>query len=265
MEILIKQTRARFPSTRQENTEERGKKIPPQKTQSFGEKKRSQSWLRRQFSRQMSWDYDFSGSDYTAAVAAAAYAIQSVEESKTKDQKEKTFVPDKSLNKRKSEMETPPEQLKSALKSSDETRRKSFKDPDVKMPERIAGSAPPIKKKLSFADINETINRVPEEPKVEKARIISASVRKDDATKPGNFKADAWEREEMASVKARVANGSIHIQNKTVRIGKERIGPKQNATHSISVTGGSRSIPAQNESHQFHSCVGRPDSTQRVK
>lgn len=53
---------------------------------SFADKRRSQSWLRRQFSRQMSQDYDSStGGEYPIAVAAAAFAIKSLEETKMRD------------------------------------------------------------------------------------------------------------------------------------------------------------------------------------
>ncbi|KAK4403087.1 hypothetical protein Sango_1049400 [Sesamum angolense] len=182
MESLIRQTRARFSGTRQDNKEADGssardRKIPPQKTQSFAEKRRSKSWIRRQWSRQMSWDYDFSGSDYPAAVAAAAFAIQSLEESKTRDQKETTYGPDKSVNKTKSKVEdigVPPEPLKSALKSSDGTRTSS-EDPDNKLSTSTSSSkrppekAPSIKKRISFADTDETLGNKPEKPALEKA------------------------------------------------------------------------------------------------
>lgn len=65
----------------------------------------------------MSWDYDFNGSDYPTAIAAAAYAIQSLEETQTRDKKGTTDGPDKSLNKTRSQVEDNLP-LKSALKSS---------------------------------------------------------------------------------------------------------------------------------------------------
>lgn len=86
----------------------------------FAEKKKNQGWGKRQLSRQMSWDYDFSGSDYPAAVAAAAYAIKSLEESNSLDKKEKTYGREKSLSKMKSKVDDTEEKnepLKSALKS----------------------------------------------------------------------------------------------------------------------------------------------------
>lgn len=85
------------------------------------EKKKNQGWVKRQLSRQMSWDYDFNGSDYPAAVAAAAYAIKSFEESNSLDKNETTYGREKSLSKMKSKVhdaEENIEPLKSALKSS---------------------------------------------------------------------------------------------------------------------------------------------------
>lgn len=43
-------------------------------------KKRSLNWFQRQFSRQMNRDYDSNGMENVTAVAAAAYAITSLEE-----------------------------------------------------------------------------------------------------------------------------------------------------------------------------------------
>lgn len=71
------------------------------------EKKSSQSWIRKKLSRQKSWDYDFSGAHYPTAVAAAAYAVKSLEESRAKDQKVISYAPDKSLNRMKSKVEDP--------------------------------------------------------------------------------------------------------------------------------------------------------------
>ncbi|KAI3467272.1 hypothetical protein Pfo_023935 [Paulownia fortunei] len=270
MESLIKQTRSRFAGTRQDNKEERSsttdRKIPPQKTQSFREKRRSSSWIRRQLSRQTSWDYDFSGADYPAAVAAAAYAIQSLEESKPRDKKETTYGRDKSLNKMKSKVEDTrvlPEPLKSALKSSDETSKRSFKDPDNKLPistsrsKKMPEKEPSIKKKISFADIDETTSNKPEKSALEKAperappsmkrpptfadkqlnmtdskkpettvpkpdrpptgwpTTQPVETRRQSATKPGpgDSTADAWEKEEMASIKERYEKLRATIDN----------------------------------------------------
>ncbi|KAL0385960.1 UNVERIFIED_CONTAM: hypothetical protein Sradi_2990300 [Sesamum radiatum] len=191
MESLIRQTRAKFYGTRQINKEAdvssaRDRKIPPQKTQSFAEKGRSKSWIRRQWSRQMSWDYDFSGSDYPAAVAAAAYAIQSLEESKTRDQKETTYGPDKFVDKTKSKVEdtgVPPEPLKSALKSSGKRTETTVPKPDRPAP-GLSTTQP-------------------------------AETRRQSATKPGpgDSKADDWEKEELESIRDRYEKLRATIEN----------------------------------------------------
>ncbi|KAL2233519.1 UNVERIFIED_CONTAM: hypothetical protein Sindi_1531900 [Sesamum indicum] len=108
----------------------------------------------------MSWEYDFSALDYPTAVAAAAYAIQSLEESKSRDQNLTTYGPDKSLNK-----------MRSRAEDTEETLRRNYKDPDIKMPisasrskkmtEKAADPGPPSKDKISFVDTNKTTSKKP--------------------------------------------------------------------------------------------------------
>ncbi|PON79641.1 Remorin, C-terminal [Parasponia andersonii] len=94
MDNLYKQTRVRFSGLGQEEKKEasgsgKDQKIPAQKTQSFKDKKKDQNWFRRQFSRQMSRDYDSNeGIEYAIAVAAAACAITSLNESGIPGQKQ---------------------------------------------------------------------------------------------------------------------------------------------------------------------------------
>ncbi|KAG9152860.1 hypothetical protein Leryth_012479 [Lithospermum erythrorhizon] len=90
MDFLYKQMRGRLSDTEQEKEEESSttdKKIPPQKSQSFKGVKRTPSWLQKQFSRQISRDYSKEGDEYQAALAAAAFAIQSLEESQSRARK----------------------------------------------------------------------------------------------------------------------------------------------------------------------------------
>ncbi|KAL0327136.1 UNVERIFIED_CONTAM: hypothetical protein Sangu_1791600 [Sesamum angustifolium] len=108
----------------------------------------------------MSWDNDFSALEYPTAVAAAAYAIQSLEESKSQDQNLTTYGPDKSLNK-----------MRSKAEHTEETSRRNYKDPDIKMPisasrskrmpEKAADPAPPSKDKISFVDTNKINSKKP--------------------------------------------------------------------------------------------------------
>ncbi|KAL0408730.1 UNVERIFIED_CONTAM: hypothetical protein Sradi_1807400 [Sesamum radiatum] len=108
----------------------------------------------------MSWDYDFSALEYPTAVAAAAYAIQSLEESKPRDQNMTTYGPDKPMNK-----------MRSKAEDTEETSRRNYKDPDIKMPisasrskkmpEKAADPAPPSREKISFVDTNKITSKKP--------------------------------------------------------------------------------------------------------
>ncbi|KAH6755362.1 Remorin family protein [Perilla frutescens var. hirtella] len=231
MESLIKQTRSRFGGSKEDRSSSStaDKKIPPQKTQSFREKKKSQGWVKKQLPRQMSWEYDFSSSEYPTAVAAAAYAIQSLEESNSWDKKERDYGTDKSLSKKKSrvdETEEQPEPLKSVLRSSDETSRSSFKDDgSTSTSKRLPDKKPT--KKISFADMEEVSNNKAEKlpvqkvpslnrppsfaeqlnmaalPKPERQPTITQPFQSARTPGPQDSVADAWEKEEMASIKER--------------------------------------------------------------
>ncbi|CAA0825537.1 Heparanase-like protein 1 [Striga hermonthica] len=228
-----------FDNKEDSSTSTTDRKLQPQITQSFKERKRSQSWLRRQFSRQTSSDYELSGADYQAAVAAAAYAIQSLDDLKSKDNKE---AANKSLSKMKDKSEatiTRPEPLKSALKSADETLRSSFKNPNQtntntkKTPEK----EPSFKKRISFADNEETIirnkpeNSAPDErvPEVgptfradskKKPETIMPKTNPVDSIKPtavksgpGDYRADDWEIKEIENIRERYVKLRATIDN----------------------------------------------------
>lgn len=230
------------------------KKIPPG---SFREKKTSQGWIRRQLSRQKSWDYDFSGAHYPTAVAAAAYAVKSLEESRAKDEKVISYAPDKSLNKMKSKVEDPgirPERPKRPAKITDEFSKAIFKDQDIRVPisastgktkpETGISFTPSMKKKASFADIDHkdgiTSNKskspavgMPPTFADENLNITTGSEKAEfraptPAAKPGpeDSMADAWEKEEMATVRERYEKMMDTIE-------KWEIKKKTNAKHRI--------------------------------
>lgn len=70
------------------------------------EKKKGQNWFQRQFSRQMSREFDASnGMEQATAVAAAAYAINSLKESGILDLECRTEKPETSVIKIKSKQE----------------------------------------------------------------------------------------------------------------------------------------------------------------
>ncbi|KAK6133642.1 hypothetical protein DH2020_032552 [Rehmannia glutinosa] len=235
----------------------------------FAEKERNQSWIRRQLSRQMNRDYDFDDADYPTAVAAAAYAIQSIEKSKSRHRNETAYGPGKSSNKIRSKAEDigiQPELHKSALKFSDETSKQSSKNHDIKapiststsktMPEKAMDPAPSLNHKKRFDYTDETTSNKPGNPALERAPEHSPSVlrpssfadkhlnisdskspetpspkpdrqpvgwattqpietRSQSATKPGpeDSMADAWEKEEMASIKERYERLRTTIDN----------------------------------------------------
>ncbi|KAK6133753.1 hypothetical protein DH2020_032464 [Rehmannia glutinosa] len=160
----------------------------------FAEKERNQSWIRRQLSRQMNRDYDFDDADYPTAVAAAAYAIQSIEKSKSRHRNETAYGPGKSSNKIRSKAEDigiQPELHKSALKFSD----KHLNISDSKSPE--------------------TPSPKPDRQPVGWATTQPIETRSQSATKPGpeDSMADAWEKEEMASIKERYERLRTTIDN----------------------------------------------------
>lgn len=230
--------------------------LPNGKFPRVTEKKRSQSWMKKQVSRQMSWEYDFSSSDYPTAIAAAAYAVQSLEESSFWDKKERENGHDKSLSKTNSRVdkteEKPEPLLKSALKSSgergksrvsllisqsdsdgsvvfatDETSKSSFKDEGIG--KRLGDKRPT--KKLSFADMDEINIDKAEKLPFQKAPERAPSLKRPEAAlpkpeqrlptrmptaqpvqstalvarRPGpeDSAADAWEKEELISIKER--------------------------------------------------------------
>ncbi|XP_030533475.2 uncharacterized protein At3g61260 [Rhodamnia argentea] len=81
MENLIKQRRERFSGPKQEEfSGSRQTSVVQQQTDSSKGDQKTQNRFTRQFSGPMSWDYDYGDSEYASAVAAAAFAICSLEE-----------------------------------------------------------------------------------------------------------------------------------------------------------------------------------------
>ncbi|KAJ0037478.1 hypothetical protein Pint_23535 [Pistacia integerrima] len=138
MDSFIQQVRVKLSNVGQENREETtssSRRIPLQKTQSFkGENKKAQNWLQRQFSRQMSRGYDSNiQMEHAAAVAAAAYAINSLEESRIPCQKKTTEGPFAFLTRLSSKKEDAPMSVQEITSEGTQrqpsfTRQKSKKD-----------------------------------------------------------------------------------------------------------------------------------------
>ncbi|KAH0674898.1 hypothetical protein KY285_022699 [Solanum tuberosum] len=172
---MLKQMRVKFTGIGEEekgsssSSSTRDRTIPPQKTQPFKDTKRLPSWLHKQFIRTMSRDYDSSDSvDYPAAVAAAAFAVTSIEEKSEYDYRRTNSGGDKTLTKIKSKAE---DNDKKPEKLSDEASKSSSKLPYKSGPIRSTTinpepvkSVPSIKKKSTFGDSK------PESEVVEKAK-----------------------------------------------------------------------------------------------
>ncbi|KAJ8547998.1 hypothetical protein K7X08_021234 [Anisodus acutangulus] len=133
------------------------RRIAPEKTQPFKDTKKTPSWLHRQFIRTMSRDYDSSDSvDYPAAVAAASFAVKSIEDRSEYYDRRTNIGGDKPLTKIKSKAE---DIAKKPEKFSDEATKPSSKLPHKNVQIRTATiipepvkSVPPIKKKPTFGD-----------------------------------------------------------------------------------------------------------------
>ncbi|XP_016476567.1 uncharacterized protein LOC107798120 isoform X1 [Nicotiana tabacum] len=173
---MLKQMRVRFSGIGEEEkggSSSRDRTIPPQKTQPFKETKRAPSWLHRQFIRTMSRDYDSSDSvDYPAAVAAAAFAVKSIEDKGEKDHRRtNSGGADKPFTKIKTKSDdTIP---KKPEKFPDEVSKPRPKLPDKSVPIRTAttnpepvNTVPSIKKKPTFGDTK------PESEVTEKAKRV---------------------------------------------------------------------------------------------
>ncbi|KAL9166078.1 hypothetical protein ABFS82_05G005700 [Erythranthe guttata] len=183
----------------------------------------------------MSWDYESSDEDYPAAVAAAGYAIHSLDESEPLDQNKKINGPDKPLNETRTKTEVSwilPQLHKGVL--SDETPRKSFENHEIEaraseeMPDQNAvGSAPEPSIKdstsSSSSDSDETDSNKSGNSNNNNAAVEKADERAPPMKRPSTFAdkhlymveseiaktgpeismADAWEKEEMASIQER--------------------------------------------------------------
>ncbi|XP_030956613.1 remorin 1.4-like [Quercus lobata] len=196
MDSLVKQLRGGYSGIQRQKTEEAGNirdgRIPPQQTQSFKatvallliqwillsraaetetltEKKKSQNWFQRLFNRQMSQDYDSSNIiEHVTAVAAATFAIATLEEPDIPDQKKTSERPETSFIRSKSNKE---DTTRSALEPgraskrfSGETSMRLPEGKDTKVPETAAaigktpqkqksiGPAPSMKKTPTFAE-----------------------------------------------------------------------------------------------------------------
>ncbi|XP_030449559.1 remorin 1.4-like [Syzygium oleosum] len=245
MEQLLKQARLKFSGVGQEKAEGsstlRDRKMPAQKTQSFKGDKRSQSWLQRQFSKQMSRSDGYSAGEdeLAAAVAAAAFAVNNLEGSASPKRSPTSTGPKRTLTKAKSKRQNASTPLENGAESMDSL--------DRKIP--IAGPAQPVQKRPTFAeklleDTEDAKEGAPAPPKpspsIKKAsssadkQFKKATSMKPETSSPtseqlstikppappppefktrqssaipgGESKADAWIRQEMSRIRERYDN-----------------------------------------------------------
>ncbi|MED6157597.1 hypothetical protein PIB30_024767 [Stylosanthes scabra] len=220
MENFFNQVRTKFPGV-EENQDVHGgsrdQKIQTQKTESFKEKKRGQNWLQK-IGRKTSRDFDTE--EHAAAVAAAAFAIDSKEDLEHKSEA--------SLTKTKSKVEGIKSTI-SLLGSASKRHSGSFRSKDEegekvplssvteeKKPEKEITHAPSMKKSSSFPD---------EKPKTSAAEVPAPPIRRQSSAKPapvrqaspvartatetqtgsgiGDSKAIEWEKTELEKIRER--------------------------------------------------------------
>ncbi|KAL5553681.1 hypothetical protein UlMin_041082 [Ulmus minor] len=224
MDNLFKQTRLRISGFGKENVGESGsskdRTIPPQKSVSFKEKKKGQNWFRRQFSRQMSQDYDSNNGEieHSVAIAAAAFAITSLDESSTPAKKLPKEDPSSSAITIKGKREeTDPGRVS---KKSSESKVPVTAATDTKPPEKVLLPAPSFRKTSSVVDKQKTGSFKPESasPKPDKQKgsrpppppppplpppLPRTATKRESSTRPGMAKtqADIWEEAQMAKIK----------------------------------------------------------------
>ncbi|XP_068331944.1 remorin 1.4-like isoform X1 [Pyrus communis] len=234
----VNQMRVRISGVGQEKTEESGsvygRRIPPQKTESFKEKRKTQNWFQRRLSGQTSQDYDASNAmKHATAVGAAAFAIKSIEDSAISDKKKTGYERKPTTERIKSRKEettiskpvSGSGRFSKIFSGTGSTKRTPEReDPHGKVPISIATTgknpekavhpAPSIKKTPTFADkqsnsaggVNpETAAPKPNLSTTTKPESPWNETRRPSSTGPGTTKtqADIWEETEIARLKER--------------------------------------------------------------
>ncbi|GAB4829072.1 hypothetical protein Ancab_018734 [Ancistrocladus abbreviatus] len=234
---LINQIRVKFIGIGQELGISRGQ-TPSQRTQSFNGGTNRPSWFGRKFSNQMSSSNDFSVEDeYAAAVAAAAFAIASLE-SDISDQRKPTAAPETSLEKiesKKGDMATTlKEPGRMSKRFTDEAAAKDLSKPDRSDSTRADTDAMMPKKPIRFVPSIKRISTFPDKQLEESESMRTDSIKPKpvlpspilppppppplilppppEPVFPENIRptpgiqeteAEAWERAELAKIKQR--------------------------------------------------------------
>ncbi|KAF6171729.1 hypothetical protein GIB67_007250, partial [Kingdonia uniflora] len=240
MESLIKQMRVRFSDLGQEGldgaTSARERRLPPQKTQSFKGVRRTPNWLERQFSGRIFQDNDLNdSSEYATVIAAAAFAVKSLEEqnqnkttddtvngltkSRTRKDNSNIGLPDPGRISRrfsgKEAKEDKQTREEVSIRKSEGVDNKILKSVPIgqNLPEKSAMATPTIRKTPTFSNVHQegtsgtkhgttfdkkpTMNRSSSTTNIEE-RILN------EPTAPGNeTKANAWEKAELEKIQKR--------------------------------------------------------------
>ncbi|KAL9246343.1 hypothetical protein vseg_019890 [Gypsophila vaccaria] len=177
MEDLLRRVRSRV-SGKEETGSFREGRTPPQRTPSFRGEKKPEKWLKRQFSRQMSNNHSIEEAEYAAAVAAAAFAITSLD-SDVVDQRKPEPERRPSLPRIISGL------ISSALSAEPEEPQKYYSDENDDeaarmVPEKTIHPVPSIKRN----------------PSMPKKRLTFADELADDPNKPSTYETPHFGEEE---------------------------------------------------------------------
>ncbi|KAJ4975750.1 hypothetical protein NE237_000856 [Protea cynaroides] len=240
MENLLKQMR----DNQQDLSSTREQRLPPQKTSSIrGDREKQQNWFRRQFSGQMRRDYDSSDDgQYATVIAAAAYAINSLEEAKLADKKKIREGSENFLTKAKGKKEEAAFGQRDTGRISRRFTRKESKEdkkyqedasvktservdqriPETaitseKKPEKAPSRVPTIKRTQTSAEQVDTRTRLTPPWPTAKPTLPTAGEDKwkGSSTRTGGpqSKADEWMEAEMAEIKQRYEKMNSTIQS----------------------------------------------------
>ncbi|KAI3714307.1 hypothetical protein L1987_72904 [Smallanthus sonchifolius] len=203
-----------------ENSNARDQKLPSQKTRSFkGDGRRVQNWYRGQSSRELTYDYDsdyMESDEFRTAVAAAAFAIDSVEERRRARRRR-----DDSLSKPKRKQEdgavsvTRRERTPSSSSASNKFKNKEgdtvpistpsflskkFSEIQEKMPQRANSPAKTeLKPEAGLASSSSTDKQPINQPSFPATEVD----RKRPKLRPEDIKAEVWEKTELERIKER--------------------------------------------------------------
>lgn len=235
MEHLLNQARrVRFSGQEKPEEPRSARERSSLKTVSFkdaAQNKGPQNWFRRQFSGQMNQDYDANRTGQATAVAAAAYAITSLNASSIPEQKKMSKGPETSLtqtdSKRDGLTDLISESGSTSKRFSGKGSIRSLRRQDSEVPETATKEK--TTSEVAAADLMTDVLPVKPKVTVPKPELPPTS---NPATPPtrrakGDGKdADAWERDELSKIQRRYEKmkGTIlSWENKKKEKAKKRI------------------------------------------